>query len=315
MSGIVLALGGGGVRGGAHTAVLDVLRERQVPVAGLAGSSAGALAAAGFAFGLHVRHTDVNEWLKDPEIERLLKNNTLNQVIRMVEFVRRPYLAEGAKIRQGYREVFGAQRIEDAPVPLIIQATDFNTGELVLLRAGPVAEALAASSAVPSVFPPVQWHGRTLVDGDVAEKVPVTAARSLGLGPVVAVDISNALVPSDPKSAFEAAMQAGEASRRRLLALALAQADLTLSMAFDPPIDTFDHAKAEQAYEMGRKRAEAALPAIERLLDKPGSLEPWWSRFLQPSRQPRKRHPKPGQPENPKPEAPAHKAQPQGKQG
>lgn len=310
MAGIVLALGGGGVRGAAHTAVLDVLRENQIPIVGLAGSSAGAVAAASFAFGLPVRHTDVNEWLKDPEIERLLKNNTLNQVIRMVEFVRKPYLAEGTKIRQGYRTLFGEQRIEDAPIPLIIQATDFNTGELVLLRAGPIAEALSASSAVPSVFPPVQWHGRTLVDGDVAEKVPVTAAKSLGLGPVIAIDISNVYAPADPKSAFEAAMQAGEASRRRLLSLALAQADLTISMAFDPPVDTFDHNKAEYAYEQGRLRAEAALPAIARLIEEPlVALEPWWSRFLQPTRQPRKRHPKPNQPENHQPEGKAPQPQ------
>ncbi len=289
MEGIVLALGGGGVRGGAHTAVLDVLTEAQIPIVGLAGSSVGALAAATYAFGIAIHPSDLSEWLKDPEIERLQKNGTLHQVSRMVDFVRRPYLAEGSKIRQGYRSLFGNQRIEDSPIPLVIQACDFNTGELVMLRAGPIAEALAASSAVPSIFPPVPWHGRLLVDGDVAEKVPVTAAKALQAGPIVAVDISNRMIPSEPKSALEAALQAGEASRRRLLSMALAQADVVIALAADPPIETFDYTKASLAYELGRKRAEEALPKIQRLLEKPYTPpKPWWSRFAQPKPQPPK---------------------------
>ena len=305
MEGIVLALGGGGVRGVAHIAVLDVLTEAKIPIAGLAGSSAGALAAATYAFGITVRHTDLSEWLKDPELERLQKNGALHQVSRMVDFVRRPYLAEGIKIRQGYRTLFGNRRIEDSPIPLVIQACDFITGELVLLRAGPVAEALAASSAVPSIFPPVPWHGRLLVDGDVAEKVPVTAAKALQAGPVVAVDVSNRIVPSEPKSALEAALQAGEASRRRLLSMALAQADVVIALAADPPIETFDYTKADLAYELGRKRAQEALPRIQQLLAQPSrTVKPWWSRFTQPKPKSAKSNAIANQPQGQKPNHP-----------
>ncbi|GIW30941.1 MAG: hypothetical protein KatS3mg071_1115 [Meiothermus sp.] len=282
MNGIVLALGGGGVRGSAHMALLDVLSEANIPIAGLAGSSAGALAAALYAFGIRVHHSELGEWLKDPELERLQKNGTIHQVSRLIDFVRRPYLAEGIKIRQGYRALFGERRIEESPIPLIIQACDLTTGEPVMLRAGPVAEALAASSAVPSVFPPVAWHGRLLIDGDVAEKVPVTAAKTLQAGPIVAVDVSNRVIPSEPKSALEAALQAGEASRRRLLSMALAQADLVIALEADPPIETFDYTKAQRAYELGRQKAEAALPKIRELLLKPThTRKPWWLRFAQ----------------------------------
>lgn len=286
MSEIVLALGGGGVRGSAHTALLDVLSEANIPIAGLAGSSAGALAAALYAFGIKVHPSQLSEWLKDPELERLQKNGALHQVSRLVDFVRRPYLAEGVKIRQGYRALFGERRIEESPIPLVIQASDLTTGEPVMLRAGPVAEALAASSAVPSIFPPVLWYGQLLVDGDVAEKVPVSAAKTLGAGPIVAVDVSNRVAPSEPKSALEAALQAGEASRRRLLRIALTQADLVIALEADPPIETFDYTKAHLAYELGRKRAEAALPQIKQLLAKSApSSKPWWLRFTQPKPQ------------------------------
>lgn len=290
------------MRGTAHLALLDVLREAQIPVVGLAGSSAGALAAAMYAFDRQMRPAELAEWLKDPELERLQKNDALHQMFRLVEFLRRPYLAEGSKIRQGFRALFGNCRIEESPIPLVIQACDLHTGELVMLKAGPVAEALAASSAVPSVFPPVRWHGRWLVDGDVAEKVPVTAAKALGLGPVVAVDVSNRPVASEPKSALEAALQAGEASRRRLLSLALAQADLSIALAADPPIETFDYTQAERAYELGRIRAEEALPQIRQLLAGPTpGASPWWLRLAQrkPKPQPSRSVPEQAQPPKP----------------
>jgi NTE family protein len=77
MVGIFLALGGGGVRCSAHLALLEVLTEARIPIAGLAGSSAGALAAALYAFGISVHHNELSEWLKDPELERLQKKQCL----------------------------------------------------------------------------------------------------------------------------------------------------------------------------------------------------------------------------------------------
>ncbi|MER3554269.1 MAG: patatin [Meiothermus sp.] len=290
MNGVILALGGGGVRGAAHNAVLDVLTEAGVPIAGLAGSSAGALAAATYAFGHRVGYSVISEWLKDPDVERLQKSGVLDQIGRYVDFVRRPYLAEAKSLRQGLRTLFGDARIEDSPIPLSIQTTDLHTGDLVALRAGPVAEALAASSAVPSIFPPVAWHGRLLVDGDVAEKVPITAAKALGPHPIVAVDISNKPELSEPKSALEAALWAGEASRRRLLSVMLEQAAVVIALEPDEPIETFDYTKSERAYELGRMRAEAALPQIQHLL-KPkletaaSASKSWW-RLWQPRSQP-----------------------------
>ncbi|MBF6594505.1 MAG: patatin-like phospholipase family protein [Thermaceae bacterium] len=285
MDGIILALGGGGVRGAAHNAVLDVLSAANIPIVGLAGSSAGALSAAVFAFGLKLSPSTMSDWLKDPDLERLQKSGVLDQIGRYVDFVRRPYLAEAKSLRQGLRTVFGEARIEDSPIPLAIQATDLHTGDLVNLRAGPVAEALAASSAVPSIFPPVLWHGRLLVDGDVAEKVPITAAKSLGPYPIVAVDISNKPELSEPKSALEAALWAGEASRRRLMSVMLEQAAVVITLNPDEPIETFDYTKSDLAYELGKLRAKAALPQIQGLiqLSEPAPVtKSWWR--LWPSR-------------------------------
>ncbi|RIH90372.1 putative NTE family protein [Calidithermus terrae] len=282
--GVVLALGGGGVRGVAHLGLLKVLRDEGVPIAGIAGSSAGALAASIYAFDLPLEPSFVLHTLYDPDLDRLQKSGKLRHWMRVMEFLRKPTLAEGRYYQEGLSRLFGTKNIEESPIPLVIQAADFNTGELVPLRTGSLAQAIRASSAIPSIFPPVRLDGRVLVDGDVAEKVPVTAAQSLGLGPVLAFDVSNPYVWSEPKTALEAALQAGEASRRRLVELALGQADLVVRLNPPHPIDTFDASQAGVLFELGQERAREVLPELRRLLRPPVSgaapSPHWWSRLL-----------------------------------
>jgi len=63
-----LALGGGGVRGFFHLGLLRELKRAGVEVEAIAGTSAGALAAAVFAFGLPLEVEPVLEATKDPEL-------------------------------------------------------------------------------------------------------------------------------------------------------------------------------------------------------------------------------------------------------
>ena len=46
-----------------------------------------------------------------------------------------------------------------------------------------VADAVAASCALPGIFPPREINGRAYVDGAVVENLPVRLAASLGSGP------------------------------------------------------------------------------------------------------------------------------------
>ncbi len=260
---MALALGGGGVRGYAHLGVLAVLKEAGIPLRGLAGSSAGALAAAAWAFG-HRNPWKVHEAIFDREVAQLSQGGSLRALARLFTALRRPHLAEAERMAQGLRRLFGEARLEESPLPLAIQAADLLTGERVVLREGPVWRAVLASMSIPGLFPPVSWEGRLLVDGDVAEKVPVRAAKAL-FPKVVAVDVSNPPPKEPPKTALEAALLAGEASRRRLKELALREADLVLSLDPPFPIDTFDHEKLPLVYELGQKRAWEKLKEVQAL--------------------------------------------------
>ncbi|WP_234553269.1 patatin-like phospholipase family protein [Thermus caliditerrae] len=263
MRGVALALGGGGVRGYAHLGVLAVLEEAGVPLRGLAGSSAGALAAAAYAFG-HKDPWKVHEAIFDEEVARLRQAGRLRTLARLFSAFRRPALAETERVAEGLKRLFGEARLEESPLPLAVQAADLLSGESVVLRQGPVWRAVLASMAIPGLFPPVEWEGRLLVDGDVAEKVPVRAAKAL-FPKVVAVDVSNPPPQEGPKTALEAALLAGEASRRRLKELALREADLVIALEPPFPIDTFDHEKLPLVYELGKAQAQKRLKEVQAL--------------------------------------------------
>lgn len=257
---MALALGGGGVRGYAHLGVLAVLEEAGVPIRGLAGSSAGALAAAAWAFG-YKDPWRVHGAIFDREVAELSRAGSLRALARLFIAFRRPAVVDTDRIEEGLKALFGEARLEESPIPLALQAADLLTGEAVVLREGPVWKAVLASMAIPGLFPPVALMGRLLVDGDVAEKVPVRAAKAL-FPKVVAVDVSNPPPKEPPRTALEAALLAGEASRRRLKALALKEADVVIALDPPFPIDTFDHERLEFVYELGKRRAKEHLPEV-----------------------------------------------------
>src|SRR3954453_20421446 len=78
-----------------------------------------------------------------------------------------------------------AGMLEDAAVDLHVVTVDVLTGEEVLLSNGAAVDAVLASAAIPGVFPAVPWGSRLLMDGAVANNVPISHAIELGADRVI----------------------------------------------------------------------------------------------------------------------------------
>jgi len=272
--GLTLALSGGGVRGFAHLGALRAIRDAGLPIVGLSGSSAGAYAAAHYALGKPLEVNPLLNHVIDKNLADIFLENG-NRLLRLARLQKRLFKAlrsvsmdDAHKLREGLLDFYGDVRIEELPINLALSAADLHTGEVVVLREGPLVEALMASSAIPGVFPPVPWKGRLLVDGDVAEKIPVTAAQSISKGPVVGVDVSNPVRRHNPHNSYEVMLMAAEASIRRLKRLAQERCDYTISLVPQEPIETFDYTMANQVYQMGRARTQALIEDLRRLLER-----------------------------------------------
>ena len=183
---IGLALGSGGARGAAHTGVLNVLDREGIPISAVSGSSIGALVGAAHAVGLPAEQVE-REWLTT-DVHRLFRS--------FLPTFPRAGLSSGAELTRILTDVLGDVRIEDLPIPYAAVACDVDTGEPVVLKEGPLVDAVRASTAIPGIFHPVRRDNRLLIDGGLVDPVPVRACRDLGADFVIAIDITPRPVPT-----------------------------------------------------------------------------------------------------------------------
>lgn len=213
-----LVLSGGGAKGMAHVGVLRVLEEMKIPVDIVVGTSAGSAVGALYASGMPVAEIEQRfidlDWLSsfrdDPG--RAYKPVRRKQVewrfpIAPGLGVSLEGLHVGAGIIAGQnlgfilneltRSVALVEDFDRLPIPFRAVATDLETGDMVVLGEGNLATAVRASMSVPGVYAPVSINDRLLVDGGVANNLPVSVARNLGADVVIAVDITEPLKEAD----------------------------------------------------------------------------------------------------------------------
>jgi predicted acylesterase/phospholipase RssA len=99
-------------------------------------------------------------------------------------------LIRGSHLAARLKEALADTLIENLPMRFAAIATELNTGHEVWLTRGRMVDALAASYALPGIFPPAQIGGRWLVDGVLVNPVPVSAARALDARLVIAVNLN-----------------------------------------------------------------------------------------------------------------------------
>jgi NTE family protein len=191
------ALGSGALHGFAHIGIVRGcarLGLRPHAIAGTSvGAAVGALWAAGLGADAIARIAQRLDWSAGAAtaLGRLLFGRRRNE----------PLYAE-------IERAVGGRRIEELPTRFAAVATDLNLGEPVVLDAGEVAPAVAASSAVPVWFEPVRIGSHALIDGSLTAPVPVEAARQLGAQRIVAVDIAFRPYEEAPSGALDHAFQA-----------------------------------------------------------------------------------------------------------
>ena len=89
------------------------------------------------------------------------------------------------------------QDFDQLSVPFRAVATDIITSRAVVLESGSLSTAVRASMSVPSVFATVKMGDFILVDGGIANNLPVDVVRSMGADVVIAVDIGTPLLKKE----------------------------------------------------------------------------------------------------------------------
>jgi len=121
-------------------------------------------------------------------------------------------IVAGVSISAFFRELTanaaGITDFDKLPIPFRAVAADIETGEAVVIDRGSVATAMRASMSVPGALAPVEFNGHLLVDGGIANNLPIDEARKLCADVVIAVNISTpALKRSEITSAVTVTSQ------------------------------------------------------------------------------------------------------------
>lgn len=118
------------------------------------------------------------------------------------------HLVPAANLRSLLEAHLTYANLEDAPIPVSVVTTEITTGAEVLLSEGDAVDAVAASAAIPGVFPPVMVGDRALVDGGVANNTPISYAVEAGAGPIYVLPTGYACaLPGAPRGALANVLQ------------------------------------------------------------------------------------------------------------
>lgn len=107
-------------------------------------------------------------------------------LIKLIDFNMKKGIIEWKKILSFIEKHIGNPKFSETKIPLIIIATDINTGEKVVFKDGYIIDAIRASISIPGLFRPYIIWWRELVDGGLTENLPISV---LPPWPVIAVSV------------------------------------------------------------------------------------------------------------------------------
>ena len=264
-----LALSGGAARGLAHVGVIRVLHQEGIPIDLIAGTSAGAIMGAVYAW-----HQDIN----------LMKEHALDPNWKKTGFMVDPSFPKtgfikGRKIKNLLSSFLGGNiRFSDLKIPFACVATDIDTGEEVVIDSGSVTDALRATISIPGIFTLVKTEGRYLVDGGLTTPLPVEVVRRMGADFIIAVNVNPDVADRREKAIkrrgvarkvpniFQVMIQSLYITTCSLTRGSLENADIVIEPDV-ADIGAGEFHRAPELVELGEQAARNAIPGIRRKLE------------------------------------------------
>ena len=188
---VALVLGGGASLGYAHIGVLKVLKQHNIPVDIVVGTSIGALVGGAYCAGI-----DLEEMENYSHKFRLIDFFDVN-------FNRRG-LFSGKGIMKKLSKYIPDVNIESLPKTFACVATDLMSEKQEVLRTGNLRDAVRASLSIPGIFVPCMHDDMVLVDGGIVNNLPEDVAMELGAEVIISCDVlTKCCMTESPKNLIE----------------------------------------------------------------------------------------------------------------
>jgi NTE family protein len=226
---IGLTLSGGGAKGLAHIGILEAIDSAGLKIDYITGTSMGSvvggLYAAGYSGDSIESIARKLDWevlfstappLKEISIE---EKSEYEKYALAIPFEKGKFeLGKGIidgqelwlKLSQLFEPVYNITDFNKLSIPYKCIGTDLETGNAVVMDHGNIVTAIRASMAIPTVFTPVKYDNKLLVDGGVVNNFPVMDAKQMGADYMIGVNLNHGLSKAkDLESALDILMQIG----------------------------------------------------------------------------------------------------------
>lgn len=255
-------LSGGAARGAAQVGMLRVLLQHGVFPDVMVAGSVGAINATFLAQDVSLEQVDRLEAIYHGLGNYDLIGTPQAMVLNVLR--RRPSLASGDRIRDFIAGRVLVERVEDLPLPVRVATFDLEDGRFTWHDAGNLVDVVAASCAIPAIYPPVEISGHLQVDYGVRFHVPTDAAVDLARpgDTVWSLEVNRVPVPRAMRSPWDALMIVAGASISQNSMREFPAGVALHRMVLDRDFDTgfaFNFAHTERLVRMGQEVAEAVV--------------------------------------------------------
>lgn len=215
-----LALSGGGAKGAAHIGVLEALKDNNINVDYISGTSSGSIIATLYAAGYspneilriivkHTRNTSILDYdraapfklmkilfskrinlsgfIKGDKIERLIREYMLNKNIQDISNLRIPIAIPIVNVKTGEIVYYTNNKIENIEEDNKYIKVNSYDDIPEYREKGNIADIVRASISFPGIFRPKQIEKELYIDGGVRVNTPVNILKKMGADKVIAV--------------------------------------------------------------------------------------------------------------------------------
>jgi NTE family protein len=269
-----VVLGAGGARGLCHIGILRALESAGISLDLIVGTSIGGLVG-----GIAAMGADSDAIL---QAFRGVAGDFRHLVVDLS--FRPGTLLRGEKKRALLQSRTEGIEIADLPVPFRVVAADLVSAREVVIGSGPLWQALDATTAIPTIFPPLSLGDRRLVDGWIINPLPADVARREGADLLIGIDCCGAdeeskiLETKEPKRPGRFRLFDYGATRRmamRAIHVGAFERALSSHSLLDVCIvprlkgfSTMDIRRIDEIVAVGEHAASNALPAITEVLNR-----------------------------------------------
>lgn len=285
MSKLGLALGGGGARGFAHIGLLKVLDAEGIKVHSIIGCSMGAVIGGLYAYFRNAKKVEefIFEILSRSEfknlgINKLRENfaeedqsyfeqffNYIDKRLQVLKSLNRLSYFD-KKVTDEIFDLLPEVSIENLNINFSAVATDLLTGQKINFTKGKLRDVVKASSAIPGIFPPVEYQNYFLVDGSASDIVPAGRVKEIGADRVIAVNVMRGINTIEkPENVLNILYRTEDITSYHLSLMRLQEAELVIH----PPLNDYywtDFGKAEELISTGEIAARENLGRIKKLV-------------------------------------------------